>query len=154
MPANSDSAHLLRVLVLAVLLLGLFGTSLELLLLEHTEDYPQLIPFAVMTLAAVAIVAALARPAFLTIRALQLAMAALIVAGAAGLYFHYSGNAEFELEMYPDAAGLTLLKGALMGATPALAPGTLIQFGLVGLATTFRHPALARARAGQQEMST
>jgi hypothetical protein len=31
-----------------------------------------------------------------------------------------------------------------MGATPLLAPGIMLQLGLVGLLFTFRHPALAR----------
>jgi hypothetical protein len=38
--------------------------------------------------------------------------------------------------------GLKLFKAAITGATPALAPGSLIQMGLLGLAYTFRHPAL------------
>ena len=33
----------------------------------------------------------------------------------------------------------------LTGATPALAPGAMVQLGLIGLAYTFRHPALRSA---------
>jgi hypothetical protein len=43
--------------------------------------------------------------------------------------------------MYPDLAGWKLFKDSMMGATPALAPGAMLQIGLVGLAWTFRHPA-------------
>ncbi len=40
--------------------------------------------------------------------------------------------------------GFALLWAALHGATPALAPGALAHLGLIGLATTYRHPALRR----------
>jgi hypothetical protein len=65
-----------------------------------------------------------------------------MVAGLVGLLLHYKGNVEFELEMYPDLSGWKLFKDSMMGATPALAPGAMLQIGLVGLAWTFRHPAL------------
>jgi hypothetical protein len=51
---------------------------------------------------------------------------------------------EFELETYPSISGLALFKEAMMGATPALAPGTMIELGLIGLAYTYRHPLLVR----------
>jgi hypothetical protein len=66
-----------------------------------------------------------------------------LVSGVLGAWLHYRGNVEFELEMEPALRGLTLFWRAMRGATPALAPGTMIQLGLVGLAYTFRHPALA-----------
>jgi len=43
----------------------------------------------------------------------------------------------------PSLGGSELYMKALMGATPLLAPGTMIQLGLVGLAFAFRHPAFA-----------
>lgn len=55
------------------------------------------------------------------------------------------GNVEFELEMYPDLSGWKLFRDSMMGATPALAPGAMVQIGLVGLAWTFRHPAFKPA---------
>jgi hypothetical protein len=69
-------------------------------------------------------------------------MVACVIAGCVGLVLHYKGNVEFELEMYPSMAGGELVWKALTGATPALAPGTMVQLGLVGLAFTYRHPAL------------
>jgi hypothetical protein len=38
-----------------------------------------------------------------------------------------------------------LFREALSGATPALAPGTMVQFGLLGLLYTYRHPRLDAA---------
>ncbi len=75
-------------------------------------------------------------------RALQLLMVVFIAAGAIGLTMHYQGNVEFELEMYPSRSGLELFREAMMGATPALAPGTMIQLALIGLAYAYGHPRL------------
>jgi hypothetical protein len=41
---------------------------------------------------------------------------------------------EFERELNPDASGFSLFRDAMMGATPALAPGTMILLGAVGWA--------------------
>ena len=75
-------------------------------------------------------------------------MVLCVVSGFLGVLLHYRGNVEFELEMYPDLSGWKLLKESMMGATPALAPGAMIQVGLVGLAWTFRHPALQGKQEG------
>jgi hypothetical protein len=47
--------------------------------------------------------------------------------------------------MNPALAGFELVRESLSGATPALAPGTMIQLGLIGLAYTYRHPRLGDA---------
>jgi hypothetical protein len=75
----------------------------------------------------------------------QWIMVGILLTGTAGLYFHLAGNLEFARETYPGMKGMALLREAAMGATPTLAPGAMIQLGLVGLAYTFRHPALERA---------
>jgi hypothetical protein len=60
-----------------------------------------------------------------------------------GVYFHYLGNLEFQMEMDASQKGWELLKKVLEAKTPpALAPGTLSQFGLLGLLYTYRHPSL------------
>jgi hypothetical protein len=69
-------------------------------------------------------------------------MLVFVLAGMLGVYLHYSGNREFELEMYPTMSGMELFRKTMTGATPALAPGTMIQLAFVGLAYTFRHPRL------------
>ena len=50
-----------------------------------------------------------------------------------GIFFHLKVNIEFELEMYPNMKGLTLIWESLKGATPALAPGTMLASGMIGL---------------------
>ena len=144
MRIRTDVATTLRLLLLLVLLIGMTGTLAELVLLEHTESGTQWIPLALLAagLVTAAGAALLPRPAVLI--ALRAVMAACIAAGAIGLYLHYQGNVEFELEMYPDMRGGELFWKAMTGATPALAPGAMIQFGLLGLIYTWRHPALTQ----------
>ena len=88
----------------------------------------------------VAVLAHAARPGSGTAAAVRLVMAAFLVAGLAGLYYHYSANIEFQLEGDPTLAGRALFMKALEAKTPpALAPGVMVQLGLLGLAYTFRH---------------
>jgi hypothetical protein len=132
----------LRRLLLVTLVVSLIGTLVELLLLEHFEDIWQWTPIILLA-AALATLAwhALDRGAA-SLNVLRGLMVLCIVGGAVGVLLHYQGNVEFELEMYPDLSGWKLFRDSMMGATPALAPGTMLQIGLVGLAWTFRHPAL------------
>ena len=145
-PHPGDDGSVLRRLLLALVALTALGLIVELVLLEHTESLWQWLPFGVLAagLANVAVVAR--RPSPRALRALQGVMALFVVVGALGVLLHYQGNVEFELERDPSARGLTLLWRSLTGATPALAPGALAQLGLLGLAYTYRHPALRRAR--------
>ena len=64
-----------------------------------------------------------------------------VLSGVVGLWLHYHGNVEFELEMYPGLAGFELFRESVTGATPTLAPGTMLELGLLGLLYTYRHPA-------------
>jgi hypothetical protein len=76
------------------------------------------------------------------VRFFQVIMSLCVVTGAIGVYLHYRGNVEFELERDGSLRGLRLFWEAIRGATPSLAPGALSQLGLLGLAYTYRHPAL------------
>jgi len=130
----------LRIFLLLILLLGTVGTTFELLLLGHFEDPWQMIPLVLLTLGILALTWILLAPSRHSLRVLQAVMLLFLVAGVLGLWLHLKGNAEFEQEMYPTLRGLSLLWESLRGATPALAPATMIWFGLLGMACTFRHP--------------
>jgi len=139
---------ILRALLLAVLALALVGTGAELLLIGHTEEIWQLLPLVAIGMGLVGIVALAVRPTRVTIQLFRLLMGLFIVTGLLGLVLHYLGNAEFELEMRPSMSGFELVWNSLTGATPALAPGSMIQLGLLGLLCTLRHPALERPGVG------
>lgn len=135
----------LRIFLLGLFLFGLVGTGAELLLLEHTEDVWQWVPLVLMAASLAVLAWHALRKGAAGVRAFQGVMGLFVVAGLLGLILHYQGNAEFEREMYPSLKGLDLFRESLAGATPALAPGTMIQLGLLGLAFTYRHPSLGRA---------
>lgn len=138
----SRGERLFRGLVLAVMAVTAIGLLAELWLLDHTEHRVQWVPFFALGLALLSMVFFAARPGRPALWTLRTVMFGCLAAGLAGFWYHYSGNVEFELEMYPSRAGLELFWEAMTGATPALAPGALAQLGLLGLVFTYKHPVL------------
>lgn len=137
---------IIRAFLLAILLLGLVGSGAELLLLNHVESLLQWIPVVLILLSFVILGWHAVRRTPASTRAIQGAMIAFIAAGLAGFYFHYQGSVEFKLESNPSLVGWRLFWEAIRSkAPPALAPGVMIQLGLIGLAYTYRHPALFTA---------
>ena len=124
---------LARRVILIILLVGMVGILIELLLLEHFEDVLQLMPLVLLGLGLISLVWHARSPHRTSTRAVRTIMVLFLVSGVLGVFFHYRGNVEFERERRPQAGGWTLLREAMMGATPALAPGAMIQLGLLGL---------------------
>lgn len=140
-----------RAILMATLVLGILGTGTELLLLEHTEGWQQLLPLVLLGGGLLACVWHGLRPAAGTVRLLQGMMWLFIIGGALGVLLHYKGNVEFELEMYPGMAGMELFGSTMTGATPVLAPGTMLLLGLIGLAHAYRHPRSIPGAAASME---
>ncbi len=137
------TVSLIRVMLLTIFITGSVGSGAELLLLNHVESVRQWIPLLLILLSFVVLGWHLVGRTPASTRAIQGAMIAFIAAGLAGFYFHYQGSAEFKLESNPSLAGWGLFWEAIRSkAPPALAPGVMIQLGLIGLAYTYRHPAL------------
>ena len=139
----------LRKLLLAALGAGVLGTVGELVLLGHIESATQWIPVAALGTTIPVLLWHTASPRRVTVRLLQLLMVLFILAGVVGVGLHYDGNAEFERELHPGDTGLTFLAHVAAGATPVLAPGSMVLLGLVGIGHTYRHP--AAAGAGREE---
>jgi hypothetical protein len=137
-----DSDGPLRRILLALVLLGAVGLLIELALLEHFDSTAQWIPLALLVVVIGSAIAAGLQRAPRAVRFFQMVMALCVVTGVVGVFLHYRGNVEFELERDGSLHGLRLFWDAIRGATPALAPGALSQLGLLGLAYTYRHPAL------------
>jgi hypothetical protein len=134
----------LRKIVLAILIVGMAGAAAELVLLEHDEDATQLIPLVLIGLGFVVLAWHARRHTRSTILAIQIVMILFVAAGALGIFFHYQANVEFQREMEPAIGGSTLLWAVLRAKTPpALAPGMMVQLGLLGLAYAYRHPAVS-----------
>jgi hypothetical protein len=132
---------MMRRLILAVLFVGLFGMGAELLLLQHTGSVWELIPLALIGIALIILTwhAITKQPA--SVHAAQGIMGLFLIAGVAGIALHYQSSMEFKLETNPSLSGWALFWAVISAKTPpALAPGAMIQLGLLGLVYTYRHP--------------
>jgi hypothetical protein len=136
----------IRWLILAVLVVGMGGTLIELVLLAHYEDATQLIPLALIVFALAVVAWHVARPSPGNVRALQGAMALFLLAGVAGIGFHFQGAAAFQLEIDPSQGRWDLFRKVVRAhAPPLLAPGVMLQLGLIGLIYSYRHRMVTRS---------
>jgi len=150
----TDVPVVMRRFVLALVAFGLIGSGAELLLLEHYEDSWQLVPLFLIVLTLGAIAVHLLAAGAGSVYGLRVLMSALVLAGAVGVSLHYRGNLEFQLEMDATQSGWPLFMKAIRAKTPpALAPGVMAQLGLLGLAYTYRHPALGRGTPAHRRRS-
>src|SRR5688572_24284756 len=120
--------------ILAVLIFGMAGLLTELALIAHYEDVAQWIPLALLATGLIALVVDLALARGWTQLFIQLTMVLIVAAGALGIYFHFQGSREFQLEMDPQMRGTTLVWHVLQAKSPpTLAPGSMVQLGILGL---------------------
>ena len=130
----------LRRVLAAILLLGMSGTFVELLLLGHDEDTTQLIPLVLLGLGIASVMWRVTTKSEASTIAVRGVMMLFLMAGVAGVYYHYSANVEFQRETDPALAGRALMMAVLHAKVPpALAPGMMVQLGLIGLAYTYRY---------------
>ena len=144
-------AFILRFLLWS-LVAGIVGTAGELILLGHVESLAQWAPVVILAVAIPVLLWHAAAPSRHTVHAVQAVMAVFVLSGFVGIGLHYDGNAEFERELHPKDAGLMFFSHVAAGATPLLAPGSMVLLGLVGIAHTYRHP--YAAGAGVQETAS
>lgn len=132
----------LRRFLAAIFLLGSVGLAAELIFIGHVQDALQQIPLAFIAAGTAALIWDATRPSAWSLKLFRVAAVLLVAGGVLGVVLHYQSNVEFEREMYPDLRGFQLVREALSGAIPALAPGALVQLGLVGLAYTYQEKTL------------
>ena len=122
---------------------GLAGTGTELFLIEHYEDPLQFVPLATIAIAVLVIVWHAAngeRRAFARSRPRWCCFSS---PGSAGMWFHFRGGAEFQLEIDPAQSRWDIFTKVMRAkAPPVLASGVMVQLGLLGLVYAYRHPAL------------
>ena len=142
---------MIRGFLLGLFMIGMGGTGVELLLLEHTEGFWQQVPLGLMGLGGAVLAWYAVTGGSTSLRLFRGMMGAFVMSGVVGLWLHYQGNAEFELEIYPYLGRKTgsysgrRPSGARKERPPWLAPGTMLELGLLGLAYTYRHPVLTRS---------
>jgi hypothetical protein len=145
---GADHVELLRRWVLGVLVLGLAGTVTELVLLEHYEQPLQLVPLVLIVAAVAAIAWQVMRNDAASLRAVEIIMVLFVLAAFAGVAAHFRGSAEFQLDLNPSMSAWELMEKVMRAkAPPLLAPGMMLQMGLLGLAYVYsdvRHRARIR----------
>ncbi len=138
--ADADTAALerLRLWIVGIIVLGLVGTLTELILLEHDEQALQFVPLVLMGLGALTLIWHFAAKSNASLRSLQVVMGLFVLSGFAGMVAHFNGSMEYQLELNPDLSLWELLdKITHAKAPPLLAPGMMIQMGLLGLAYAY-----------------
>jgi hypothetical protein len=140
----------IRKLLLGALVIGVMGTIGELILLRHIDKPAQWIPVVVLVSALPVLIWHASSPSPTSVRLLQGLMALFLILGVVGVGLHYDGNVEFERELHPGERGWEFIRKTVAGATPVLAPGSMVLLGLVGLAHAYRHPSLDRGQRRQE----
>ena len=125
----------LRRFLLFILVLGLLGTGAELAVTAHTENVLQWIPLLLIGTALGAIAWYETAPGKASRRVLRTVLLLFLAGGVTGIALHWRGKMEFQLESDPSLSGWSLFRKAMeTKSPPALAPGVMIQLGLLGLA--------------------
>ena len=117
-------------------------TVTELFFLGHWNETIQFLPFALCGLGLTTVAVAYFRPTPASVKLLRASMILIGVCSFIGFYQHMANNSQFWLEIYPNAGILELVKAALQGENPVLAPGILLLGAVIGLAATYQHPLL------------
>jgi hypothetical protein len=146
-PEAEIALRRLRKWLATILLLGIAVTTIDLLLIAHYEDATQMIPLVILGLGFIALSSHLLRLSRSSLLLVQLLMVVFVVSGGLGMFLHHRASADFQREIDPDLGGSKLFWKAVRAKTPpALAPGTMVLLGLLGLAYAYRHSAVARRR--------
>lgn len=143
---ESETLAAIRRLLFGALVIGVLGTSGELILLRHIDKPAQWIPLVFLAASMPVLIWHAVAPSAASVRVLQGLMLAFIALGVVGVGLHYDGNVEFEHELHPDERGWEFVRKTIAGATPVLAPGSMVLLGLVGLAHAYRHPSCGLSR--------
>jgi hypothetical protein len=116
-------------------------------LLEHTEDLVQWVPMILLGAAGAVLIWQSVSESSASLQLMRWLMCGFVAAGVAGVYFHFRGSAEFKLESQPNLAGMALFWQAIRAKTPPfLAPGAMVQLGLLGLLYVYKHPLLKQRK--------
>jgi hypothetical protein len=135
---SADTVGMLRLWILGVLVLGLLGTVVELVLLSHYEQAVQLVPVVLIVLALIVLAWHVIGHSAASLRVLMGLMVLFVLAGFAGFVAHFHGSAEFQLDLEPSLSTWELLEKVMRAkAPPLLAPGMMMQLGLLGLAYVY-----------------
>jgi hypothetical protein len=137
---------LVRASLLGIVLFGLVGMIVELVFLRHTEGALEILPIALMLAALAVLIWNALRKTEVSRGILLTIMAGLVVSGLVGVWLHYDANVGYERDSNPGAATEEVYRKAVMGATPTLAPGAMIELGLIGMLFALLRPTTTEAQ--------
>src|SRR4051812_33869789 len=142
MSAFADRQRLqqLRVFLCALSALLFAGTIAELLSVKHYDDRIQLIPFAMCIFGLVLLLVYWWRPVPGVLKMMRLSMGLIALSSFIGVYEHIEGNLGFAREVHPHADTASLVKAALTGRAPLMAPGILAIAAAIAIAASFAAP--------------
>lgn len=132
----------LRRFLLGVVAFIFFGSVFELILIGHYEQTLQWVPFITSVIGLSIIAISWFKPNGMTIKILRWVMVGVSVVSIWGMYLHFYGNLEFTREINPSFSLMESIWPAMKGSYPLLAPGILFLAGILGLAATYKHPAI------------
>lgn len=139
--AESETLAQIRQLLRLLFVVGTLGLGTELLLLVHTKEPLQLVPLALLGLGLLLLGWNAMGGGAASLQAFRITTVAFVIAGIAGLYLHYRGNVETVHEFSPELQGTAFFLRVIHGKNPpSLAPGAMVQLGLLGWLFTYRHP--------------
>ncbi len=144
-----DTATILRRAMLALAAAGVVATTLELATLRHWTTTTQIIPWIVLAVLGVGIVAMALGASPRVIRVVRLIACLAIVGGLYGLFTHVQSNYHAAIldhnftDRWPDmslAAKLWAAGTGEVGPSPVMAPAVLSQCAVCLALCTLRHP--------------
>src|SRR3954451_15181024 len=113
------------------------GATGELIAVKHYDDKVQLLPFVLCGIGLICLMGAVLHPATRVVTLIRVAMLAIAAGSAFGVWEHLAGNADFYKEIHPHATTSTLVKQALTGRDPLMAPGILAVAALLTILVTY-----------------
>jgi hypothetical protein len=138
----ADLEYFLRRLVLALLTFGLVATTGELFALGHFKEAWQIVPIGCLIASLLIIVWHVFFGGAASVKVLRLVMFIVLLVGLTGVILHFRESRAFQLDANPDLSGTALILKVLRAKSPpTLAPGAMVQLGLLGLIYTYKHPA-------------
>ena len=119
-------------IIFIALLFIMFGTLIELYLINHYEDILQLIPILIIIIALINLFFLFFRVSKTSKKLFKFILVLVSFVGLFGFILHLKANYEFEQEMRPSSNWTDLFVESLSGALPVIAPLSMIILSLIG----------------------
>ncbi len=116
------------------------AVAVELVLVDHIEDWQQWIPFVAVAAGLAAIGWLSVSRGSVAVRAVRVTALLGVATSLAGVCLHLWGNAAFAREVDPTLSAAGIVWESLAGGNPAVAPGLVALASILAAAATRRSP--------------